>query len=229
MVNLWMGLTAIAGTLLAYWMGLKLHARFPYRFMIPVVPATFVIIVLLLWLDIPYETYMTGGQWINKLLGPAVVALAYPLYHQRELLKKMLLPIIGGTFIGGLIGVSTGIWLAKWAGFSDIIISSLGPKSVTTPVAMAVADAAGGITPLAAVFVMIAGIGGVVMSSFILKYFRIDHYLGRGVGMGCASHAIGTASAMEAGQLEGSVSTVSMVVSAVFVSIITPLLVIWWL
>src|SRR5699024_1963059 len=162
-------------------------------------------------------------------LGPAVVALAFPLYRQRELLKKMLLPILGGTLVGGLVGVSTGILLAKWAGFSDIIISSLGPKSVTTPVAMAIADSTGGNTPLTAVFVMMAGIGGAIMSTFILKCFRIYHYVGRGVGMGCASHAIGTASAMESSRLVGSVSTVSMVISAIFVSIITPVLVGLWL
>lgn len=229
MIKVWIGLFAIAGTLLTYWIGLKLHARFPYRFMLPVIPGTLLIIIVLVGLDIPYKTYMTGGGWINKLLGPAVVALAFPLYQQRALLKKMFLPILGGTFTGGIIGVTTGILLAKWAGFSDIIIYSLGPKSVTTPVAMAVADAAGGITPLAAVFVMMAGIGGVIISTFILKLFRIEHYLGRGVGLGCASHAIGTASAMETSQLEGSVSTVSMVVSAVFVSVITPLLVELWL
>lgn len=229
MISVWVGLLAILGTLMAYWIGVKLHERFPYRFMIPVIPATFLIVVVLLWLNIPYESYMIGGEWINKLLGPAVVALAYPLYRQRTLLKDMLLPILAGTFIGGLIGVSTGIFLAKWAGFSDIIISSLSPKSVTTPVAMAVADAAGGITPLAAVFVMIAGIGGVVISSFILKLFHIDHELGKGVGLGCASHAIGTASAMESSQLMGSISTISMVVSAVFVSVITPVFVMLWL
>lgn len=229
MTSAWIGFAAIVGTLIAYWAGLKLHERFPYRFLIPVIPATFLLILILVLLDIPYETYMIGGEWINKLLGPAVVALAYPLHRQRALLKQMLLPILGGTFTGALIGISTGIWLAKWAGFSDIIISSLGPKSVTTPVAMAIVDESGGITPLAAVFVMIAGIGGAVISSFVLKLFRIDLTLGKGVGLGCASHAIGTASAMESSQLEGSVSTVSMVVSAVLVSVMTPVFVTLWI
>lgn len=228
MISLLIGLAAIAGTFAIYLFAVKIHNKINYPFTAPVIIATFVIVVILLIFQIPYETYMVGGEWINKLLGPAVVALAYPLYQQRKVLKKVIIPVLGGTLFGAVVGVSTGILLAKWADFDQLIIYSLGPKSVTTPVAMAIADAAGGITPLAAVFVMIAGIGGVMMSSFVLKYFRINHYLGQGVGMGCASHAIGTAAAMENSQLKGSISTIAMVVSAIVVSIITPGLIVLW-
>ncbi|MGY0693897.1 LrgB family protein [Virgibacillus sp. FSP13] len=222
MINFLIGLAAIIGTFLIYLFAVRVHNRYDYTFTAPVIIATFIIIVGLIILDIPYETYMIGGEWINKLLGPAVVALAYPLYQQRGILKQLIIPVFGGTLFGAIVGVSTGILLTKWAGFDQLIIYSLSPKSVTTPVAMAIADSTGGITPLAAVFVMIAGIGGVMISSVVLKYCRVNHYLGRGVGMGCASHAIGTAAAMEHNQLEGSISTIAMVVSAVVVSIITP-------
>ncbi|MEW9675557.1 LrgB family protein [Lentibacillus sp. L22] len=228
MINLFIGVAAIIGTLLIYLFSIKVHQRINFSFTAPVIIATFLIIVGLLVFKIPYETYMVGGDWINKLLGPAVVALAYPLYQQRDTLRQLIIPILGGTLTGAVVGVSTGILLAKWAGFDKLIIYSLGPKSVTTPVAMAIADSTGGITPLAAVFVMIAGIGGVMISSFILKFFRVNHYLGKGVGLGCASHAMGTASAMESNPLEGSISTVAMVVSAVVVSIITPGLIVLW-
>ncbi|WP_099159023.1 LrgB family protein [Virgibacillus ndiopensis] len=229
MIDVLIGIAAVAGTLLIYLFSIKIHEKYDYTFTVPVIIATFVIVSILLIFHIPYDTYMLGGDWVNHLLGPAVVALAYPLYQQRNVLKQLLFPVFCGTFIGAFVGVSTGILLAKWAGFDQLIIYSLAPKSVTTPVAMAITDAAGGATPLAAVFVMIAGIGGVLLSSTIMNYFKIDHYIGRGVGMGCASHAIGTATIMEESHLSGAISTIAMVVSAVVVSIITPGLIVLWM
>ncbi len=222
MMNSLIGLLSIAGTLMIYTFARQIHIRVARTFTLPVIVSTFIILVILITFHIPYETYMIGGDWINELLGPAVVALAYPLYQQRDILKQVMMPILWGALIGAVVGISTGILLAKWAGFDELVIYSLTPKSVTTPVAMAVTESIGGITPLAAVFVMIAGIGGVLMGASIFKLFRIDHYLGRGVGLGSASHALGTAKALESSLLEGSISTIAMVVSAVLVSILTP-------
>lgn len=223
------GLAAIIGTIMCYLIGLKIYWKWHYTFMAPVITATIIIVMFLLIFRIPYETYMIGGAWINHLLGPAVVALAYPLYQQRTTLKKLTLPILTGTSVGAFIGVSTGILLAKWAGVDETIIYSLIPKNSTTPVAMEVASVLGGVDSLAAVFVMIAGIGGSMLSSVALKYSHVKTYIGTGVGIGSASHAIGTAIAMERDQLEGSVSTIAMVVSAVIVSMIAPLFVGWWM
>jgi len=172
---------------------------------------------------------MIGGEWIDKLLGPAVVALAYPLYTQREIIKQIATPMIIGIFIGALVGITTGILFTKLVGFEDAIIYSLSPKSVTTPVAMDIASSIGGIPPLAVVFVMIAGIGGGVMSSSVFKWTKVNNYIGRGVGIGSASHAIGTAKAMENSELEGSVATVAMVLSAIFVSILAPIITAIWI
>lgn len=213
---------AIIGTFFIYQLAVRIHHTWNYPLTAPVLIATTIIIIILAMFHIPYETYMIGGKWINELLGPAVVALAYPLYQHRETLKKVTIPILVGALFGAILGISTGVLLAKWAGFESSIIYSLTPKSVTTPVAMAVTDTLGGVMSLSAVFVMIAGIGGVLMHTFVLRLFRLDHYLGRGVGMGSASHAIGTATSMEKSQLEGAISTIAMVVSAVVVSIITP-------
>jgi predicted murein hydrolase (TIGR00659 family) len=199
-----------------------IHRKVGYAFTAPVIIATIIIITILLIFQLSYETYMVGGRWINELLGPAVVALAYPLYKQRDILMKFIAPILVGTSVGAIVGVTTGVLLAKFAGFEDVIIYSLTPKSVTTPVAMAVAETLGGVNTLAAVFVMIAGIGGVLFSSFVYKIFRIHHFSGKSVGIGSASHAIGTSKALESSQLEGSISTIAMVVSAIVVSVITP-------
>ncbi|WP_164670470.1 LrgB family protein [Virgibacillus doumboii] len=222
MTDILIAIAAIAGTVGIYLAAVYTYKKINSPFTIPVIISSLIIIVILLAFHIPYEAYMLGGEWINHLLGPAIVALAYPVYQRREILKKLLVPILCGTMIGSAVGVSTGVILAKWAGFDQLIIHSLAPKSVTTPVAMAIADSLGGVTPLAAVFVMTAGIGGVLIGSTVMKYFRIQHPIGRGVGMGSASHAIGTATIMEQDQLAGSVSTIAMVVSAVVVSVITP-------
>ncbi|MFG6118667.1 LrgB family protein [Thalassobacillus sp. B23F22_16] len=216
------GLTVIVSTILIYWGSVTFYKKCRHIYTAPIILSTVVTIVILLIFQIPYETYMIGGQWIDHLLGPAVVGLAYPLYQYRDMLKKMLLPVVTGTFIGAVVGITSGLFLSKWAGFSELIINSIVPKSVTTPVAMAIADTSGGAMPLAAVFVMIAGIGGVLIHPFVWRYFRLNHYIGRGVGMGSASHAIGTATSMERDDLEGSISTIAMVLSAVFVSIIAP-------
>ncbi|MGP4059579.1 LrgB family protein [Halobacillus sp. H74] len=209
-------------TILFYQGALFIYRRFRRIYTAPIILSTLAIIALLLLFHLPYETYMTGGKWIDHLLGPAVVALAYPLYQYRDVLNRMLLPILTGTLIGAFVGVTSGLLLSKWAGFSELIIHSIVPKSVTTPVAMSIAESSGGVMPLAAVFVMIAGIGGVLIHPVVMRYARLTHPLGKGVGMGSASHAIGTATSMERDPLEGSVSTIAMVLSAVIVSVLAP-------
>ncbi|MFC3041141.1 LrgB family protein [Virgibacillus xinjiangensis] len=227
MGNIFIGLIAFLATVTVYYLSLRIYWRWTYTFLAPVIPSTVFIVVFLLVFQIPYETYMIGGGWINWLLGPAVVALAYPLYEQRETLKRLTVPILTGTLTGAVAGVATGLLLAKWAGVDETIIYSLIPKNSTTPVAMEVAASAGGIRSLAAVFVMIAGIGGAMLHRLVLKYSGITDEAGKGVGVGSASHAIGTAIVMERSKMEGSVSTIAMVVSAVAVSVITPWFIMW--
>ncbi|MFQ3545778.1 LrgB family protein [Halobacillus rhizosphaerae] len=209
-------------TIAAYLVSIRLYRKHRRIYTTPVIVSTVVIIAVLLLFHLSYDTYMIGGQWINHLLGPAVVALAYPLYQYRDILKQMLLPIVTGTTVGAVVGIGSGLLLSKWAGFSSLIIHSIVPKSVTTPVAMSISESTGGVMPLTAVFVMIAGIGGMLIHPFVMRYSRLTHRIGRGVGMGSASHAIGTATAMERDTLEGSISTVAMILSAVIVSIIAP-------
>lgn len=215
----------ISGTILAYLFAKWLYKRVYTPLLLPVAIATLVIVIFLLVFNISYDTYMIGGEWINAFLGPAVVALAFPLYQNRDILKRLAVPIIVGTFIGSIIGIVTGVLLVKVAGFEESIIFSLTPKSVTTPVAMDISNSLGGIASLAAVFVMIAGISGAMISKHVFKLFKISNPVGRGVGLGSASHAIGTARALENGLLEGSISTIAMILSAIFVSITTPFII----
>ncbi|MGY4689171.1 LrgB family protein [Salibacterium sp. K-3] len=215
---------AAAGTIMVYMAVRRFYRRFPYPFTLPIVTGTITIVLVLLITDISYSTYMTGGQWIERLLGPAVVALALPLYKQREILKKYALPLTAGVSVGAVSGVVSGYFPSKWLGINDELIATVLPKSVTTPVAMDIADTAGGIPAVAAVFVMVAGIGGVVTASYLFSSVGITRTLAKGIALGSASHAIGTAKALENSELEGTAGSVAMTLSALLLSFITPLL-----
>ncbi|HLS24164.1 MAG TPA: LrgB family protein [Pseudogracilibacillus sp.] len=225
MGNVGIALLSIIGTIISYIVGRKLFQTFQTPLLLPITVALIIIVTILMLGRITYETYMIGGKWIHLFLGPAVVALAYPLYEQRNLLKRLALPILVGSFVGSIIGVVTGVFLARFARLDEVLMYSLLPKSVTTPVAMDISEALGGIASLAAVLVIIAGLTGALFGPFLFRLFRYRSEVARGVGFGSASHAIGTAQAFERSELEGSSSTIAMIVSAVFVSILTPLFV----
>lgn len=225
MFNYLLIIIAIIGTVASYFIGRAIYNYTQIPLLLPIIVAVLIIVTVLVVGDIAYETYMTGGKWIHALLGPAVVSLAYPLYEQRDLLKRLAIPILIGSLIGALIGVFSGFILAKFARLDDELLYSLLPKSVTTPVAMDISESLGGIGSLAAVLVIIAGLTGVLLGPFMFKIFRLHSEIAYGVGFGSASHAIGTASAFENSELAGSISTISMIVNAVFVSFLTPVLV----
>lgn len=213
-------------TIVAYIIGKWVYIRTGISLLLPIFTAVVVVIVSLILLDLSYEAYMSGAKWIDHLLGTAVVSLSYPLYQNRHIIKDIALPITIGTFLGAVIGLTSGVYLAKLLDVEDVIIYSLVPKSVTTPVAMEVAEGLGGLGSIAAVFVMIAGIGGVMLSPYVFRLLRITTPIGRGLGLGSASHAIGTSKALEYSELDASISTVAMILSAIFVSVLTPLFII---
>lgn len=216
---------AIIGTIIIFLVMAKLYKRFSYPLLVPIATTTLVIIIGLLLFSIPYETYMLGGKWIDELLGPAVVALAYPLYHNRRALKEYFKPIFIGVIVGSTAGILSGLYLARLFSVSPEVLFSLAPKSVTSPVAMDIADVIGGVPALAAVYVMIAGIGGAMFGPILLKITKVNHYIGVGLGFGTASHGIGTAKALEIGTNEGAISSVAMILSAIYTAIILPILV----
>ncbi|WP_010678470.1 LrgB family protein [Bacillus timonensis] len=222
-------IASIVGTIAIFMLMTRLYNRFAHPLLVPIATTTFVILIFLLTLSIPYETYMVGGKWIDELLGPAVVALAYPLYRNHESLKQFFIPILIGVFVGSTIGIVTGIYLSKIAAINPEIILSIAPKSVTTPVAMDIASVTGGVPALAAVYVMIAGISGAMFGPLLLKISKVTHFVGIGLGFGTASHGIGTSRALELGTNEGAISSIAMILSAVYTSIMLPVLVSFFL
>lgn len=210
-------------TILIYFLMKRIYTEYPHPFLLPIFTGTVVLVALLYYFDIPYESYMTGGQWIEHLLGPAVVALAYPLYNQRDMIRKFFKPLVISVLIGAMIGILSGYLFARLVKLDDFVILSLLPKSVTTPVAMEIAFATGGVPSLAGIFVMVAGIGGILTAPYLFRLFHIHDVFSKGVGTGCASHAIGTAKALENSEEEGAASSVSMTLSAIIVSLVVPL------
>jgi predicted murein hydrolase (TIGR00659 family) len=193
----------------------RLYLKYSFAFLLPLLTTTIAIIVILSVLQLSYETYMIGGEWINHLLGPAVVALAIPLYKQRKTLMGQLVPIVGGVVMGLVVGMVSGVLLAEVLGVSQNLILSIIPKSITTPVAIQVTTAIGGIPSMTIVFVLLAGLTGAVLGPTIFKWFRVTSQLGRGMAFGSASHAIGTSKAKEFDELTVSISSVAMTLSAI--------------
>ena len=150
-------------TIAAYFMMNRLYVRFSFPLLLPVLTTTIILILLLTIFDISYSNYMIGGQWIHSLLGPAVVALAYPLYKQRHIVVSYWFPIISGVFVGLITGMISVLLFARALGIDQTLILSMLPKSLTTPVALQVSEVLGGIPPMTSVFVMIAGFSGVIL------------------------------------------------------------------
>ncbi|MGE7917102.1 LrgB family protein [Lysinibacillus xylanilyticus] len=215
----------VIGTIVLFVLFTKLYQRFPHPLMIPLVTTTIVSVIILLVFNVPYSTYMEGGKWLQKMLGPAVVALAYPLYNQRAIIIKYKYSILSGIFIAMITGLVTIFIMLKWIGVNDSWMLTALPKSLTTPVGMQVSETIGGIPPLTAVFVMLAGFVGAIIGPLVIKYGNIDSAVSRGVAVGSASHGVGLVKLREYGEQELSVGSLSMGLSAIIGAFLCPLFV----
>ena len=171
---------------------------------------------------ISYETYQEGGRLIEFWLKPAVVALGVPLYLQLEMIKKQLLPILLSQLVGCLVGIVSVVLVAKLLGATPDVICSLAPKSVTTPIAMEVSNATGGIPSLTAAVVVLVGLFGAVFGFKILTLGRVKSPIAQGLSMGTASHAIGTSAAMEVSRKYGTYASLGLTLNGILTALLTP-------
>lgn len=213
----------IIGTIVLFYVMNLVYRRFTYPLLIPIFSTTVVIVIILVISKIPYDTYMSGGKWINELLGPAVVSMAYPLYIHREKIFKYKVPILLSVLTALFSGLISITILSKLMSLDDHILLSLLPKSITTPVSIPISEAIGGIPTLTAVFVIFAGIVGAIFGPVIFKIFRIDKAISRGISVGSASHGIGVSKLTEYGEETLTMGSVSMTLSAIFGSFVCPL------
>ena len=176
----------------------------------------------LMLFDIDYDVYHEGGDYIEFWLKPAVVALGVPLYRQLETIKKQLLPILVAELAGCLLGIVSVVVTAELFGATRDVIVSLAPKAVTTPIAMEVSNAMGGITPLTAAVVVCTGIFGNLAGFKIAQLSRVKSPIASGLSVGTASHAVGTAAAMNRSQRWGAFSSLGLTLNGLFTAIIAP-------
>ena len=189
-------------------------------------PILFTIAALILFLKlsgISYETYNEAGELIAFWLKPAVVALGVPLYLQLEIIKKQWLPILLSQLVGCLVGVISVVLIAKGLGASPDVICSLAPKSVTTPIAMEVSNATGGIPSLTAAVVVMVGLFGAVFGFKVLDMGRVKSPIAQGLSMGTASHAIGTSAAMEVSRKYGAYASLGLTLNGILTAILAPM------
>lgn len=228
-MQLLLALLTIVSTVVLFIFLNKLYLKFSNPFLLPFFTGTIITCVILVAFNIPYETYMEGGQWISKMLGPAVVALAFPLYNQRELVFKYKYSIITSLLVAMFSGLISIFILLKLMNLSHEYMLTALPKSLTTPVAMQVSEVIGGVPPLTVVLVMIAGFTGAILGPTIFKIAKIDTAISRGVAIGSASHGVGLTKLKEYGEEDLSIGSLSMGLSAVLGAFIIPLFVIYFL
>ena len=200
-------------SLVAYEVGLLLKKKFKLAILNPLLLAVLCVMAVLAVLDIDYEQYNEGAKYISYLLTPATVCLAVPLYEQLSLLKKNFKAVAAGIICGVLASLVSVLGLSILFGLThEQQYVTLLPKSITTAIGMGISEELGGIVTITVASIIITGILGNVMAEFVCKIFKIEHPIAK-AGPGTASHAIGTAKAMEMGQVEGAMSSLAIAVA----------------
>lgn len=215
-------------TLLAYQGAYWLHRRAGGHPLANPVLLAVAALVGFLWLtDTSYQTYFDGAQFVHFLLGPATVALAIPLYAQLGRLKRLALPLLVSLVIGSLTAALSAVAIGALLGASRATLLSLAPKSVTTPIAMGIAERIGGLPSLTAVLVIITGILGAIGARYIYKVFNIRDDAERGFAMGIASHGIGTARAFQESEPMGAFAALAMGLNGLMTALLLPVVIPW--
>ena len=212
-------------SIIAFEIGIWLNKKTKSALVNPLIIGIVLVIVFLLAFNIDYEAYSKGGSIITFFLGPATVILAVPLYKQIEKLKQNTFPIITGILTGSVVAILAVVYLGKLFQLDETIILSLIPKSTTAAISMEISKEIGGIPALTMAATVIAGISGGIMGPYICKLFKIQDRTAIGLSLGTASHAVGTAKAMELGEVEGAMGSLSIGIAGLVTVIIVPWLI----
>lgn len=210
-------------TLAAYAAGAALHARAGrHPLLNPVLVAASLLVALLLFTGTDYATYFSGAQFVHFLLGPATVALAVPMARNLPQIRRAALPLLAALGAGSLTAIISAVAIGRALGVDRESLLSLAPKSVTTPIAMAVAERIGGLPSLAAVFVILTGIAGAALAGPLLNLIGVHDKRARGFATGLAAHGIGTARAFQESELAGVFAGIAIGMNGVFTAVVVP-------
>ena len=224
MVHLISPILALSITSIYFFIAVKIHRLWPNPLTIPIFISTIALIITLLIVDLPYAQYADLTSLITYLLGPATVALAYPLYQHRKLMAKNLQSIVIGILFGSGLSMLVTYYLSIWLGIPSSWSRSLLIKTITTPVAVDIGQVIGAKIEVIPTVVIVTGMIGAMTIPSILNMMDIKHPIARGLAFGVISHGVGTAQAIKEGEREGAVSGAAMALTATIMSFIIPIL-----
>ena len=207
----------VAISILAYELGVFLKKKLKLAVFNPLLISIVAVIVFLVAFHIPYESYNEGAKYLSYLLTPATVCLAIPLYEQFELLKQNVAAIFAGLISGVLTSVICVLV------FDHAQYVTLLPKSITTAIGMGISEELGGYVTITVAVIIITGIIGNVLAETICRVFKIEEPVAKGIAIGSSSHALGTAKALELGEIEGAMSSLSIAVAGILTVIAAPI------
>lgn len=186
----------------------------------PLLIASLVVIAILAVFHIPLANYNKGGDIIKLMLGPVTAVLALNIYDERKILKEHFIPVLVGCLVGSVSSLVSVLALCRLFSLDEMLTASLLPKSVTTAIAVGIAESRGGTAGIAAAAVVLAGVVGAVFAPLFAKWFRVTDPVAQGLATGACSHALGTTKAMEMGELQGAMSSIAICVCGIFTSIL---------
>lgn len=204
-------------------LAVRLKAKFRVAILNPLLLSTIMVIAVLVIFQIPYEDYKSSANLLSYLLTPATVCLAIPMYKQLRLLKDNLVAVLAAITAGTLCSILSILIMGKLFGLSVEHIATLLPKSITTAIGMGVSEEAGGIVTLTVAAIIITGILGNMIAEMVFQLFHIDHPIARGLALGTSAHAVGTAKALELGEIEGAMGSISICVAGILTVVLVPL------
>lgn len=210
-----------------FWVIAWAKGRFGSPIFNPTLLTTVVVIGYLMLTNTSYDTFAKASSYITFWLQPAVVALAIPLYIQWQKIKSQWLAIILSQVVGSVVGIISGVWIAKAFGGSEAVLLSVAAKSVTMPIAIEVTQNIGGVVGINTVTVLLAGVVGQMMGLAFCAWIYLKSPMAKGLSMGTASHALGIVSVMPFGQRYVAYGTVGLIVNGVFTAFLAPVIVPW--
>ena len=210
----------VALSVAAFGIGVKLQQKLKTPVCNPLIAAIVLIAGVLLIFKIPYEAYNAGGEIINMFLAPATSCLAVAIYAKIKILKQYWLPILVGCTMGSAASMLSVYGLCRLFGLDESLTVSLLPKSVTTPVAVSIAEPAGGVVPITVVAVIGTGILGSMIAPLLIRIFKVTEPMAAGLAIGASSHAVGTSKAVELGEVEGAMSGLAIGVCGMITGLI---------
>jgi len=219
-----MSISCLIGTILVYYFNKFIYRKWPVLIFMPLLFTPLVMILIVIFISIPWNTYITETHWLMWLMGPATLAFAVPVFENINIIRKHWLSITAGVVTAVIVAVSSSIFLARMLSLPDLIQRSLAVRSITTPFAMSAAQIIGGEADLAALFVVITGVFGFAIGELVFVILSVKSGHAIGAGFGAASHGAGAAKSYQLGSHQGVIASLVMMLTGIVIVLGSPLI-----